>query len=102
MKQNYNSKYLSKKQRHMKKWIPNGVYCHGYIKEGEYKNSCPFWYNKTNEIHNRKDCCFNDVCDDNCLKCNERISYCAFLKYIEYGQYPLGDKCKICGIRDEL
>ena len=28
------------------------------------------------------------------------ISYCAFLNYIEYGQYPLGDGCKVCNLKE--
>ena len=43
MKKNYDPTKLSKKQRHMKKWIPNGVYCHGMGK-GKHSNSCPFWH----------------------------------------------------------
>ena len=43
MKNNYNPKRLSKRQRHMKKWIPDYHYC-----EGVYGKGCPFyekvWY----------------------------------------------------------
>ena len=129
MKKNYSPKKLTKKQRHMKKWIPDYGYC-----EGIYGNECPFYkviwydasvhdpeeldeklndetglYNKKalkeikamigkNYNHKREECQFGDWCKENCSKCKEKVSYCAFLNYIEYGQYPLGDMCKICGI----
>ena len=48
MKKNYDPTKLSKKQRHMKKWIPNGVYCHGMGK-GKHSNYCPFWHGIWNE-----------------------------------------------------
>lgn len=97
MKKNYNPKQLSKKQRHMKKWIPDGIYCES-MGFGKHKKPCPFWH-KLNIEHKKSDCQFNNICDDNCLDYDEQISYCAFLKYTEYGQYPLGDMCKVCNIR---
>lgn len=91
MKKNYNPKKLNKKQRHLKKWIPNSVYC----------DDCPFWFDITNKVkHNRELCDFKCTCTDNCDTCDEIISYCAFLNYAEYGQYPLGDGCKVCSIKE--
>lgn len=98
MKQNYNPKKLSKKQRHMKKWIPDGIYCEG-MGIGKHKTPCPFWHS-LNCQHKKSECEFKHNCDDDCDKCTEEISYCSFLNYKEYGQYPLGDTCKVCGIRD--
>lgn len=102
MKKNYSPKKLTKKQRHMKKWIPDYHYC-----EGIYTKGCPFykriWHettiNKTYN-HKREECLFQNHCEEDCSKCKEKVSYCAFLNYTEYGQYPLGDMCKICGIHE--
>lgn len=90
----------------MKKWIPDGVYCHG-VSRGKRSNYCPFWHclyhkympNKIYE-HKRDECQFSDVCKDDCSLCTEEVSKCDFLNFIEYGQYPLGDMCKVCGIHD--
>ena len=122
MKQNYEPKHLTKQQRHMKKWIPEGVYCEG-SGEGSHKKPCPFHHildygNPSmddeeyleayehpyiqNREHRYYECNHKKVCefDKDVSKCTMPISYCAFLKYVEYGQYPLGDMGKVCGIRD--
>lgn len=107
MKQNYSPTRLSKKQRHMKKWIPEGIYCHG-MGRGKHSNSCPFWKNlydghiegKTYN-HKRSECTLADVCEDDCSTCDEPVTKCTFLNYIEYGQFPFWDMCKVCGIRDD-
>lgn len=107
MKKSYNPTKLTKRQRHMKKWIPDYVYCEG-IGEGKHPNPCPFWHelwdqymeNKTYN-HKRSECQYANICDDDCSQCTEQVSECDFLNYIEYGQYPLGDMCKICGIHDD-
>ena len=108
MKKNYDPTKLSKKQRHMKKWIPNGVYCYGMGK-GKHSNYCPFWHGIWNECmkdktyeHKRSECQFGEHCEDDCSACDEPVAKCSFLNYIEYGQYPLWDMCKVCGIRDYL
>lgn len=124
MKKNYNPQKLSKRQRHMKKWIPDYHYC-----EGIYGKECPFykviwWHFPKEDIdaielddfysdkdkksikklltrkypHKINECQFANRCKDNCSTCNLQISYCDFLKYTEYGQFPLGDMCKICGV----
>lgn len=98
MKKNYDPKRLSKKQRHMKKWIPDYWYCHG-MGEGKHKDPCPFWINLKNHIRKREECDLAKFCDSECSLCDEQVSMCKFLNYIEYGQYPLGDMCKVCGIR---
>jgi hypothetical protein len=107
MKKNYDPKHLNKKQRHMKKWIPKGPYCHGMY-DVKY---CPFWQDvwsaymddKTYD-HQRSECQFADKhlenCTDDCSQCREQVSKCTFLNYTEYGQYPLGDMCKVCGIHE--
>ena len=106
MKQNYNPVHLSKKQRHMKKWIPDGIYCHGTRKSKRSNYYCPFWYSLYNKYtdntyeHKRSECCFSDVCKEDCSQCTEDVSKCTFLNYIEYGEYPLGDMCKVCKIHD--
>lgn len=94
MKNKYNPKHLTKKQRHMKKWIPNSIYC----------DNCKFWHSLFNSDRQRRreECQYNDVCDDICAECDEVMSYCAFLKYVEYGRYPLGDGCKVCGLKDDF
>ena len=99
MKNKYNPKHLTKKQRHMKKWIPNSIYC----------DDCKFWHSLFNSgrQHKREECQYNDVCDDNvCAECDEVMSYCAFLKYVEYdveyGRHPLGNGCKVCGLKDKF
>lgn len=106
MKKNYNPRHLSKKQRHMKKWIPDYVYCEG-IGKGKHPNPCPFWHGVWDEYmpnktynHKRSECWYADSCTDDCAKCDEPVSRCAFLNYTEYGQFPLGDMCKICGIHE--
>ena len=91
MKFNYDPAQLSKKQRHLKKWIPNGIYCDG----------CPFWHIVKEPKRNRKDCCYDEYCENNCSICDEIVAYCSFLNYIEYGPYPLGDGVKVCGIKDK-
>lgn len=123
MKKNYSHKKLTKKQRHMKKWIPDYHYC-----EGIYGKGCPFynviWYDasihdleylneenyskraikeikemmKKTYNHKREECQFQKHCKEDCSKCKEKVTHCAFLNYTEYGQYPLGDMCKICDI----
>ena len=92
----------------MKKWIPDGIYCHG-TGEGKYPNPCPFWHDIWNECmkdktyeHKRSECQFREHCEDDCSACDEPVAKCSFLNYIEYGQYPLWDMCKVCGIRDYL
>lgn len=87
MKKGYNPSHLSKKQRHLKKWIPYSIYC----------DRCKFWH-RIQKKHIRTECQYSDVCGDNCNQCDEPISYCSFLKYIEYGDYPLGEGCNICGV----
>ena len=126
MKKNYNPKKLSKRQRHMKKWIPDYHYC-----EGIYGKGCPFyekvWYDTSFYVenldilteenyskqsierikkmmeqsysHKRSECQFNDRCKHDCSVCKETVSHCHFLNYTEYGQFPLGDMCKICGVQ---
>lgn len=95
MKKNYSPKKLTKKQRHMKKWIPDYIYC-----EGIYDKRCPFFRTFYNYKRKREECQFKDNCEDNCSECKQKVSYCGFLNYTEYGQYPLGDMCKICGIHE--
>lgn len=108
MKQNYNPQRLSKKQRHMKKWIPDGPYCEG-LGRGKHPDPCPFWHRVWAEymddktyIHKREQCVDSDVCDGDCSECTDEVSMCIFLNYIEYGQYPLGDMCKVCGIHEDF
>ena len=108
MKKKYNLNRLSKKQRHMKKWIPDGFYCHG-MGEGKHPNSCPFWHDVWDEWmkdkiynHNRSECQFGKGCEEDCSVCDEPVAKCSFLNYIEYGQYPLGDMCKVCGIHEHF
>jgi hypothetical protein len=96
MKKNYNPQHLSKKQRHMKKWIPDGPYCHG-MHDVKY---CPFWKEVVHQ-HQRNECWLGDRCTDDCSQCDEQITKCTFLNYTEYGQYPLGDMCKVCGIHED-
>ena len=106
MKKNYNPKKLSKRQRHMKKWIPDYHYC-----EGIYGKGCPFYqriwddywdknadYYSSYHIHKKNECQFSNRCKENCKECKQSISHCSFLNYTEYGQFPLGDMCKICGV----
>lgn len=107
MKTNYNPNRLSKRQRHMKKWIPDYIYCEG-IGVGKHKNPCPFWHCIWNEYmdnktykHKRSECQFADGCNEDCSQCTEEVTYCEFLNYIEYGPFPLGDMCKICGIHEK-
>jgi hypothetical protein len=54
--------------------------------------------------HQRSECQFADKhledCTDDCFQCREQVSKCTFLNYTEYGQYPLGDMCKVCGIHE--
>ena len=91
MKKNYNPKKLNKRQRHLKKRIPNSIYC----------DNCPFWFNITNKVkHNRELCDYAESCTDTCENCDLTIAYCSFMNYIEYGEFPLGDGCKVCDIKD--
>lgn len=77
------------KKRAMKKWIPHDLaYCEG----------CKWWRDQTDRcVHKREECQFQDVCQEDCGVCTQPISYCEYLHYREYGQYPLGDMCKVCG-----
>ena len=93
MKKVYNPKKLTKKQKHLKKWIPKGVYCYDF-KQGD----CPFWKEIKKPIRKKEECEFGEHCKENCNNCDEIVTYCAFLNYKEYGDYPLGDMCKVCGI----
>lgn len=123
MKKNYNPKKLTKQQKHMKKWIPDYHYC-----EGIYGIECPFyekvWYDTSfyekvnltesdysksqieritnmmakNYNHKKEECQFSNRCKRNCNECKVTVSHCHFLNYTEYGQYPLGDMCKICEV----
>ena len=93
MKNSYNPKNSTKKQRHKKKWIPKGIYCYDF-KMG----NCPFWHEIRFPIRKKEECQFGKVCETNCNECNEPVAHCSFLNYTEYGQFPLGDMCKICGI----
>ena len=56
----------------MKKWIPDGFYCHG-MGEGKHPNMCPFWHNLWDEYmkdktytHKRSECQFGEHCEDDC------------------------------------
>lgn len=108
MKKNYDPNRLTKKQRHMKKWIPDGPYCEG-LGEGKHPNPCPFWHDVWNPymkdktyVHKKEECCWSNVCDEkDCSQCIDEVSKCSFLNLIQYGQYPLGDMCKICGIHED-
>lgn len=92
MKKNYNPRHLNKRQRHLKKWIPVSIYC----------DNCPFWHDLTNKVKHRRELCeYSNQCMDNCSNCEELISYCSFLNYIEYGIYPLGEGCKVCGLKED-
>lgn len=92
MKKNYNPKRLNKRQRHLKKWITDSYYC----------DNCPFWFNITEKVEHKRELCeYSKGCTDNCNKCDLTIAYCSFMNYIEYGEFPLGDGCKVCDIRDE-
>ena len=96
MRKEYNPKKLTKKQRHQKKYIPKGYYCYDFK-----KGYCPFWQNISNPIRKKEECESKIFCENNgnkCDKCNEPVTYCKFLNYKEYGQFPLGDMCKICGV----
>ncbi|MEG3006827.1 MAG: hypothetical protein RR806_05085 [Oscillospiraceae bacterium] len=87
------------KKRNMKKWIPHDfAYCYGIV--GSAKNdACKWWTDITKKhIHVKTECDFSECCDENCSECDEQISYCKYLNKVEYGQYPLGDMCKICGV----
>ena len=96
MKKNYDPNRLTKKQRHMKKWIPDLVYCHS-SDIGKHKKDCPFWHS-IDKKHKRSECRWAEGCTDDCEQCDEEIVKCDFLNYIEYGQYPLADMCKVCDI----
>lgn len=84
-------------KNYLKNFIPIGVYCHSSIL-GDW---CPFYkstWGKTinNYKRNRNECEWKNVCEDNCEECDETVSYCQFCNIIEYGDFPLGDGCKIC------
>ena len=51
---------------------------------------------KLHHRRKRKECEWKNVCEDNCETCDEIVSYCRFYNIIEYGDFPLGDGCKIC------
>ena len=75
------------------KIIPLGVYCHDYNTIAR----CPFWHDLSKKhIRKKEECLFKDTCLDNCHNCNISVSKCSILNYIEYGEYPLGDLCKVC------
>ena len=96
MKENFIRKKLTKRQRHQKKWIPEGIYCYDFK-----RGNCPFWKEIKNPIRKKEECDFGSNCNFNeiaCENCNEQVTYCSFLHYKEYGSFPLGDMCKICGI----
>ena len=42
MGKHYDPNHLTKKQRHMKKWIPDWIYCEGGSNSKRNKR-CPFW-----------------------------------------------------------
>jgi hypothetical protein len=75
----------------MKKWIPYSIYC----------DDCPFWHSRNNYPRNKAYCDFRGTCEDDCDTCNDKVSYCEFLNYYEVGDYPLGDGCKVCGIKED-
>lgn len=84
-------------RNYLKNFIPIGVYCHS-VWNGDW---CPFYQSTwNNSIKNykrkRKECEWKNVCEDNCETCDEIVSYCRFYNIIEYGDFPLGDGCKIC------
>lgn len=79
----------------MKNKIPYGPNC--YDQNYEY---CPYWRRITG-AHERSECYYGDTCTDNCAECDELITLCEFLNYIEYGPFTLGDMCKICGINEK-
>ena len=96
---------LNKRQRHMKKWIPYGIYCHSI----DGNPDCPFWHQLYNPyskdkiyVHKENECQFADGCNEDCSQCTEEVTICEFLNYIEYGPFPLGDMCKICGIHERM
>ena len=43
--------------------------------------------------HLKKFCSYK--CTEDCTECDEIITYCSFFNIIEYGDYPLGDACKL-------
>lgn len=84
-------------KNYLKNFIPIGIYCYSY-ENGDW---CPFYkstWNNTikNYKKNRKECEFKRFCTDDCTECDEVVSYCQFCNLIEYGDFPLGDACKIC------
>lgn len=92
MKKNYSPYRSNKRQRHMKKWIPDSIYC----------DRCKFWHDLTNKVkHSKKLCELSPWCDDNCEECKEPISYCSFLKHTVCGDFVFDDRCKICGIKHD-
>ena len=100
----YNPNHPTKRQRHMKKYIPYGIYCHS----NDESPDCPFWHSFWTEhnkdkvyTHKRSECQFGDSCPEDCFTCLEEVTFCEFLNYIEYGPFPLGDMCKVCGIHEK-
>lgn len=80
---------LNTTQKYLKQFIPNDDYC----------DDCPFFHdlNKQGQDltipHLKKFC--NYKCTEDCTECDEIITYCSFFNIIEYGDYPLGDACKL-------
>lgn len=84
-------------KNYLKNFIPYGPYCHNYGNSGW----CPFYkstWNNTikNYKRTKRECEWQDVCNEDCSICNEVVSYCLFLNTVEYGDFPLGDGCKSC------
>jgi len=82
----------------LKNFIPIGPYCHE-IGDNKWCHFYKSTWKKTikNHIRNRNECKWDNVCSEDCNVCDEDVSYCQFCNIIEYGDYPLGDGCKICG-----
>lgn len=90
MKKNYNPWRSNKRQRHMKKWIPDSIYC----------DRCKFWHDLTNKVkHSKELCelspwCGDFVFDDRCKICGIKHDTPKADKYIlmEIAE----DKLKTC------
>jgi hypothetical protein len=88
------------KKRAMKKWIPNGFYCHG---AGTKKNPYCKWRKYITTINRNKNNCefVNDCKTEDCATCCDIVYRCEYMKYTDFKQESLlWDACKECGVKD--
>lgn len=96
------------KKRAMKKWIPNGIYCHGNLgSDYNRKRNPPCKWLKyiTTKNSNTTNCEFTKQCkgvkDNKCGGCSIEVYRCEYMNYTDWEEDSyLWDECKECGIKD--